>query len=65
MLHSSTVTDYFGALRCYRCGNYIEEAALSKTGDEEHVYCRRCWAVMVKEAAHRRECEYTFISMQY
>jgi hypothetical protein len=57
MLNTSTITEFFGPLRCYSCGNYIKEVALSKSGDEEHIYCRHCWAVMEKEAKHRRECE--------
>jgi late competence protein required for DNA uptake (superfamily II DNA/RNA helicase) len=36
-------------LKCNKCGKIINEIAYSESGDEEHIYCRKCWA-MIKSA---------------
>jgi hypothetical protein len=51
------VGDCFGPLRCNSCGNPIKNVAYSESGDEDHIYCTKCWGMKGAEAAHRRECE--------
>jgi late competence protein required for DNA uptake (superfamily II DNA/RNA helicase) len=36
-------------LKCNKCGKIINEIAYSESGDEEHIYCRKCWAMIKKE----------------
>jgi hypothetical protein len=51
------IGDFFESLRCYSCGNAIKNVAYQESGDEDHIYCTKCWTVKAKEVAHRRECE--------
>jgi hypothetical protein len=44
------IENFFCPLRCYSCDNAIKNVAYSESGDEEHIYCRKCWAVIKKEA---------------
>jgi NAD-dependent SIR2 family protein deacetylase len=43
------VGNYLRPLKCNKCGKIINEIAYSESGDEEHIYCRKCWAVIKKE----------------
>jgi hypothetical protein len=43
------IINHFGPLKCDRCGKAIQEVALSLSGDEEHIYCRKCWPIVKKE----------------
>jgi late competence protein required for DNA uptake (superfamily II DNA/RNA helicase) len=36
-------------LKCNKCCKIINEIAYSESGDEEHIYCRKCWAMIKKE----------------
>lgn len=48
---------YFGPLRCDRCGKEIDEVALSLSGDEEHIYCRKCFPI-IQQVVERKEVEF-------
>jgi late competence protein required for DNA uptake (superfamily II DNA/RNA helicase) len=49
----SNVGNYLKPLKCNKCSKIINEIAYSESGDEEHIYCRKCWAMIKKEVMDR------------
>jgi late competence protein required for DNA uptake (superfamily II DNA/RNA helicase) len=49
----SAIGNYLRPLKCNKCGKIINEIAYSESGDEEHIYCRKCWADMKTELLKR------------